>query len=228
MDRKEILRRNLDRVIWDIEKARVSVSEHHIVKIVAVSKYTDESSIEALYELGQRAFGENQVQQLESRVKSLESLPIEWHMVGTLQKNKINRLIKLRPSLIHSIDSIKLAKALDDRLKEHNTKANILLQINSSREDSKSGVLPEEAEDIYIKIKEEFENLNLKGVMSIGALSQDKKVIQKSFEDTYRVFDRLKKHGALVCSMGMSGDYELAIKCGSNLVRVGSKIFKEE
>jgi len=65
--------------------------------------------------------------------------------------------------------------------------------------------LPEEAEDIYIKIKEEFENLNLKGVMSIGALSQDKKVIQKSFEDTYRVFDRLKKHGALVCSMGMSG-----------------------
>jgi pyridoxal phosphate enzyme (YggS family) len=228
MDRKEILRRNLDRVIWDIEKARVSVSEHHIVKIVAVSKYTDESSIEALYELGQRAFGENQVQQLESRVKSLESLPIEWHMVGTLQKNKINRLIKLRPSLIHSIDSIKLAKALDDRLKEHNTKANILLQINSSREDSKSGVFPEEAEDIYIKIKEEFENLNLKGVMSIGALSQDKKVIQKSFEDTYRVFDRLKKHGALVCSMGMSGDYELAIKCGSNLVRVGSKIFKEE
>jgi pyridoxal phosphate enzyme (YggS family) len=228
MDRKEILRRNLDRVIWDIEKARVSVSEHHIVKIVAVSKYTDESSIEALYELGQRAFGENQVQQLESRVKSLESLPIEWHMVGTLQKNKINRLIKLRPSLIHSIDSIKLAKALDDRLKEHNAKANILLQINSSREDSKSGVFPEEAEDIYIKIKEEFENLNLKGVMSIGALSQDKKVIQKSFEDTYRVFDRLKKHGALVCSMGMSGDYELAIKCGSNLVRVGSKIFKEE
>jgi pyridoxal phosphate enzyme (YggS family) len=228
MNRRDILRRNLDRVIWNIEKARISVSEHHIVKIVAVSKYTDEESIKILYELGQRAFGENQVQQLEKRVEALRDFPIEWHMIGTLQRNKINKLIKLKPSLIHSIDSLKLAKALNDRLNEQDKRINILLQINSSREKSKSGVLPQEAFDIYLEIQEKFKNLNLKGVMSIGALSRDKNIIKKGFEETYRIYEHLRKYGATICSMGMSSDYELAIKCGSNLVRIGSDIFKEE
>jgi len=228
MNRRDILRRNLDRVIWNIEKARISVSEHHIVKIVAVSKYTDEESIKILYELGQRAFGENQVQQLEKRVEALRDFPIEWHMIGTLQRNKINKLIKLKPSLIHSIDSLKLAKALNDRLNEQDKRMNILLQINSSREKSKSGVLPQEAFDIYLEIQEKFKNLNLKGVMSIGALSRDKNIIKKGFEETYRIYEHLRKYGATICSMGMSSDYELAIKCGSNLVRIGSDIFKEE
>ncbi len=127
MDRRDILRRNLDRVIWNIERARVSVSEQHIVKIVAISKYSDESSIEELYRLGQRAFGENQVQQLEKRVDALDELPIEWHMVGTLQRNKINKLIRLRPSLIHSVDSLRLAKAISGRLDENGGKISILL-----------------------------------------------------------------------------------------------------
>jgi len=228
MSREDILRKNLDRVIWNIERARVSVSEHHIVKIVAVSKYTDEESIKILYKLGQRAFGENQVQQLEKRVETLKDFPIEWHMVGTLQRNKINKLIRLKPSLIHSIDSLRVAKALNDRLKEQDGKMNILLQINSSREKSKSGVSPQEAFDIYLEIQEKFKKLNLKGVMSIGALSRDRRLIKKGFEETYRIYEHLKKYGATVCSMGMSSDYELAIECGSNLVRIGSDIFKEE
>ncbi len=156
MDRKEILRRNLDSVIWNIEKARVSVSEHHIVKIVAISKYTDVDSIEELYRVGQRAFGENQVQQLQNRVEALSELPLEWHMVGTLQRNKINKLIRLRPSLIHSIDSLRLAKALSGRLEEHGGKLSILLQINSSGEKTKGGVSPDEAEDIYLEIADKF------------------------------------------------------------------------
>ncbi len=154
MDRRDILRRNLDRVIWNIERARVSVSEHHIVKIVAISKYSDESSIEELYRLGQRAFGENQVQQLEKRVDALDELPIEWHMVGTLQRNKINKLIRLRPSLIHSVDSLRLAKAISGRLDEHGGKISILLQINSTGEKTKSGVSIEEATDIYREISD--------------------------------------------------------------------------
>jgi len=228
MKKKEILRRNLDRVIWNIEKARISVSEHHIVKIVAVSKYTDEDSIKILYELGQRAFGENQVQQLEKRINLLNDLPIEWHMIGTLQRNKINKLIRLNPSLVHSIDSLRLAKALNDRLQEHNRKMNVLLQINSSKEKSKSGVLIEEAFDIYLEILDKFPNLNLKGVMTIGALTRDKNLVKKGFEETYKVFEHLKKYGAKICSMGMSSDYELAIKCGSNMVRIGSDIFNIE
>jgi pyridoxal phosphate enzyme (YggS family) len=224
---KEILRRNLDEVIWNIEQARVEVSEHHIVKLVAVGKYSDEESIRILYELGQRAFGENQVQQLATRIKNLEDLPLEWHMIGTLQSNKINKLIELRPSLLQSLDSLKLAYALDKRLAERNQKMSALLQINSANEETKSGVTPEEAIDIYHQIKEECLNINLKGVMSIGAHTEDTKEIQKSFEITHSIYDSLKSSGATICSMGMSSDYELAIRCGSNLVRIGSQIFKK-
>jgi pyridoxal phosphate enzyme (YggS family) len=224
--RKEILRDNLDRIIWNIEQARIEVSQHHIVKLVAIGKYSDEESIKLLYELGQRAFGENQVQQLEKRVKSLNYLPIEWQMIGTLQSNKINKLIQLRPSLLHSLDSLRLAKALNSRLENKNQTMSALLQINSTKEVNKSGVTPEEAVDIYQEIKESYPNIILKGVMSIGALSDNKKIVQKSFEKTYKIYEQLEKDGATVCSMGMSSDYELAIRCGSNLVRIGSKIFK--
>lgn len=224
---RDQLRENLDRVIHNIERARLSVSGHHIVKLVAVGKYTVVENIQSLYELGQRAFGENQVQQLESRANQLMELPIEWHMIGTLQKNKINKLIKLNPFLIHSIDSIDLALALDSRLQNNdNQKLDALMQINSSGEATKSGIEAEKAIDLYHEMQERCTNIDFQGVMSIGANSDDRSEVQRNFEATYAVFEKLKKSGANICSMGMSGDYELAIKCGSNLVRVGSKIFR--
>lgn len=223
---KEHLRANLDEVIWNIEEARISVSEHHIVQLVAVGKYTEVENIATLYELGQRAFGENQVQQLKSRMAALEELPLEWHMIGTLQKNKINNLIDLRPSLMQSLDSLLLAEELNKKLDAKEAKMNCLLQINSAREETKSGVTPEEARDIYLQIKESCPNIVLKGVMTIGAHTEDTKQIQQSFEVTHGIFETLEKEGAGICSMGMSGDYPLAIKCGSNLVRVGSALFK--
>lgn len=225
---KEILRKNLDSVIWNIEQARIELSEHHIVKLVAVGKYTDEESIKTLYELGQRAFGENQVQQLSSRKEHLKALPLEWHMIGNLQSNKINKLIELRPTLFQSLDSLKLAEALNKKLEVKNQKMSVLLQINSANEESKSGVTTQEAVDIYQQIKESCPNLRLKGVMSIGANTEESKIVKTSFEETHAIYDRLKQDGATICSMGMSGDYELAIKCGSNLVRVGSKIFTKK
>jgi pyridoxal phosphate enzyme (YggS family) len=223
---KEHLRHNLDEVIWNIERARISVSEHHIVQLVAVGKYTEVENIATLYELGQRAFGENQVQQLKERVHTLEALPLEWHMIGTLQKNKINNLIDLNPYLMHSLDSLSLAQELDKKLKAKNATMNCLLQINAAREESKSGVSVEETVDTYQQIKETYPNIVLKGVMTIGAHTEDTKLIQKSFEVTHGIFETLEKEGATVCSMGMSSDYELAIKCGSNLVRIGSALFK--
>jgi hypothetical protein len=223
---KEQLRRNLDEVIWKIEEARISVSEHHIVQLVGVGKYTEIENIATLYELGQRAFGENQVQQLAQRMETLEELPLQWHMIGSLQKNKINKLIDLRPFLLHSLDSIELAEALNKKLEAKAQTMSALLQINAAGEATKSGVSTEQAYDIYQQIKESCPNINLKGVMTIGAHSEEKTVIQKSFEDTYTIYDKVQKEGATVCSMGMSGDYELAIKCGSNLVRVGSALFK--
>ena len=223
---KEQLRRNLDEVIWKIEDARVAVSEHHIVKLVTVGKYTIVENISTLYELGQRAFGENQVQQLEKRTQILEDIPLEWHFIGSLQKNKINKLIETHPALIHSIDSIELALALNERLEKKKTHLNALLQINSANEESKSGVSTQEAHDIYQEIQERCPNLCLKGVMSIGAHSLEQSVIKESFESTHTIYEKLQKDGATICSMGMSSDYELAISCGSNLVRIGSAIFK--
>jgi len=223
---KEQLRKSLDEVIWNIEQARVSISEHHIVKLVAVGKYSDEINIKTLYELGQRAFGENQVQQLESRTKNLEELPLEWHMIGTLQSNKINKLIELQPALFQSLDSLKLAEGLDQRLAVKDRTMNCLLQINAANETSKSGVSSEEARDIYAQITETCPHIKLKGIMSIGAHSNEKELIQKSFEETYSIYESLNNYNATICSMGMSNDYELAIQCGSNLVRIGSKIFK--
>ena len=223
---KEHLRANLDEVIWNIEEARISVSEHHIVKLVTVAKYTSLENISTLYELGQRAFGENQVQQLKERMDALEKLPLEWHMIGSLQKNKINNLIDLRPTLMQSLDSLGLAQELNKKLEAKESKMNCLLQINAANETTKSGFTSEEAYDMYQTIKESCPNIKLKGVMTIGAHSEDTKQVQKSFETTHTVFEKLKKEGATYCSMGMSSDYALAIKCGSNLIRVGSALFK--
>ena len=223
---KEQLRANLDEVIWNIEEARIAVSEHHIVKLVTVAKYTEIENIATLYELGQRAFGENQVQQLKERMTLLDDLPLEWHMIGTLQKNKINNLIDLRPSLMQSLDSLALAEELNKKLEAKNSKMNCLLQINAANEESKSGVTVAESIDIYQQIKETCPSIDLKGVMTIGAHTDDTKLIQKSFETTHSIYEKLEKEGATICSMGMSSDYTLAIRCGSNLIRVGSALFK--
>ena len=222
---KEQLRANLDEVIWNIEEARITVSEHHIVQLVAVGKYTEVENISTLYDLGQRAFGENQVQQLAQRMEALEELPLQWHMIGSLQKNKINKLIDLRPMLMQSLDSIALAEELNKKLLAKEQSMSCLLQINAANEESKSGVSAAQAIDIYQKIKETCPQINLKGVMTIGAHSEDTKLIQQSFETTQSIYEKLEKEGATICSMGMSSDYELAIKCGSNLVRVGSALF---
>ena len=223
---KEQLRKNLDEIIWGIEEARISVSEHHIIKLVTIAKYTNTQNIATLYHLGQRAFGENQIQQLKDRMNTFQELPIEWHMIGHLQTNKINNLIDLRPTLFQSLPSLKLAEELNRKLGIKERKMRCLLQINSANEATKSGATKEEAFDIYQQIKESCPNIKLKGVMTIGANSDNEKHIQKSFEETHTVYEKLQKEGATICSMGMSGDYQLAIKCGSNLIRVGSKLFK--
>jgi len=126
---------------------------------------------------------------------------------------------------MHSLDSMDLAIELNKKLEAKNTKMNCLLQINSANESTKSGVNPNEAIDIYNKISKTCPNIVLKGVMSIGAHSQDTKLIKESFTLTKSIFDKCE--GAKICSMGMSSDYELAIACGSNMIRVGSALFSE-
>ena len=205
---------------------KIALFSCHIVKIIGISKYSTAEDIKTLYEVGQRAFGENKVQDLKDKSQALDELPLEWHFVGTLQKNKINNLIDLNPTLVHSLDSLELAIELNKKLVEKNKKLSCLLQINSSYEDSKSGVDPKDAVEIYKNITNICPNIILKGVMSIGANSEDEKKIKESFMITKEIFDLLKPFDARYCSMGMSGDFELAIACGSNLIRVGSTLFK--
>ncbi|EPV5899308.1 YggS family pyridoxal phosphate-dependent enzyme [Campylobacter jejuni] len=195
------------------------------VRLVAASKYVDASIIEKLFDQGIVEFGENQVQALAQKKENLDEkkLDIKWHFIGTLQSNKINLLIKQKPILWYSCNGIKIAKAMDKRL---DYKLNTLLEINSANENSKSGLDPNQAVEEYLQIQEECSNLNLCGVMSIGSHSQDKENIIKSFETTFKIYEILQKHGAKICSMGMSNDFEIAIKCGSNLVRLGSILFK--
>jgi len=214
---------HIDKVIQRIEDARISVSEHHIVKIIAVSKYSTEEAIKHLYKIGQRAFGENKVQDLKTKSLNLDELPLEWHFIGNLQKNKINQLIDANPFLFQGLDSLQLAQALQQRLEVKDVEMECLLQVNSANEESKSGVSTEQASDLYAQIQETCPNIELRGLMSIGAHSEDVKTIQKSFEDTHKIYESLKD--ADICSMGMSGDFELAIKCGSNMVRLGSIMF---
>ncbi len=221
---KQNATKNLDNIIAKIEFSRLQVHNHKIVQLLAISKYSSSNDIEKLYESGQRAFGENKVQDLKIKQEELIDLPIAWHFVGTLQKNKINNLIDLNPILMHSLDSLDLAEDLDKKLKNKNKKMNCLLQVNSTDEDTKSGVSPEKAIAIFNEIKEKYTSINLKGIMSIGANSDDRDKIIESFRVTKKIFDNCKD--ATICSMGMSGDFEMAILNGSTMIRVGSALFK--
>jgi len=215
----------IDDVIRRVEKARLMVSPHHIVKIVAISKYSTSDEIQKLYNIGQRAFGENKVQDLKIKNNELIELPIEWHFVGNLQKNKINNLLDINPTLFHSLDSIELALELQKKLFTKDMHLNTLLQINSAKESSKHGVMPEDAKKVYEEIILKCPNIKLKGVMSIGAHSDNKDIIKESFKTTYEIYKSLDN--ATICSMGMSKDFELAIACGSNMVRLGSIMFNK-
>lgn len=205
-----------------IEKARTGANIWENVKLLAVSKNVDTNAVENLFSQGQIDFGENRVQELKRKCEILVDLPLKWHFIGTLQKNKINQLITLKPVLWQSCNSFELAVAVDKRL---DYRLDTLLEINVANEDSKSGISADKAIDTYRKIKAECKNLNLVGVMSIGAHSDDLKEIIKSFELTYKIFENLQKSGAAICSMGMSADFETAIKCGSNMVRLGRILY---
>lgn len=191
------------------------------VRLVAASKYVQDEQIRELFKQGVIEFGENQVQALALKKEKLQDLEIKWHFIGNLQSNKINLLIKQNPLLWQSCNGLKIAKAVDKRL---DYKLDALLEINTANESSKSGIEQNKAIEEYLQIQEECKNLNLVGIMCIGSMDEEK--VQESFERTFKIYENLQKHGAKICSMGMSGDFELAIKCGSNMVRLGSILFK--
>lgn len=220
------LKDNLRRIIESIEEERLKYSAHQIIKLIAASKYAESCAIAELYNAGQRAFGENKMQDLRIKSENLANLPIEWHFIGNLQENKINALLSVKPFMLQSLSSIKLANALQSRLAANNERLNCLLQINSSNEPSKGGFPPESALESYHEIVESCPNLCLCGVMTIAANTSDTKTVESCFKKTKDIFDTLAPLGARILSCGMSGDYKIAIANGANMLRIGSALFR--
>jgi len=192
------------------------------VTLVAVSKTRQNSAIIEAYQLGQRIFGENKVQEL---VQKFDELPkdINWHMIGHLQTNKV-KFIAPFVSLIHGVDSIKLLKEIDKRAKQNNRVIDCLLQVHIATESTKFGFdIPKVNE--AIDSANEYQNIRIVGLMGMATFTDNKQQVTQEFSSLKTVFDTVKNEHITTLSMGMSGDYQLAIEQGSNMVRVGSAIF---
>jgi pyridoxal phosphate enzyme (YggS family) len=192
------------------------------VTLVAVSKTRQNSAIIEAYQLGQRIFGENKVQEL---VQKFEELPkdINWHMIGHLQTNKV-KFIAPFVSLIHGVDSIKLLKEINKRAKQNNRVIDCLLQVHIATESTKFGFdIPKVNE--AIDSANEYQNIRIIGLMGMATFTDNKQQVIQEFSSLKTVFDTVKNEHITTLSMGMSGDYQLAIEQGSSMVRVGSAIF---
>lgn len=199
------------------------------VTLVAVSKTKPVSDLMEAYNAGQRIFGENKIQEMTEKWEQMPK-DIEWHMIGHVQTNKVKFMAEY-VSLVHGVDSFKLLEEINKQAKKHNRVINCLLQIHIAEEETKFGLNEEELNAILSS--EDFKNLeNIKivGLMGMATFTENKTQIEKEFKHLRTIFD---KHCQLetsnlklqTLSMGMSGDYQLAISCGSTMVRIGSSIF---
>lgn len=195
------------------------------VTLVAVSKTKPNADILEAYEAGQRVFGENYVQEL---VEKHDQLPndIEWHFIGHLQSRKA-KLIAPFVSLIHGVDSLKLLLEINKQAQKNNRVIDCLLQVHIADEETKFGLDENELNEIFQFNKEQLKNIRIVGLMGMATFTEDQNQIKKEFEYLKSLFDKFKTQNPnfKTLSMGMSGDYELAISCGSTMVRIGSSIF---
>ncbi len=190
------------------------------VTLVAVSKTKPISDIEQAYNSGQLIFGENKVQELVEKYEKL-SKEIQWQMIGHLQRNKV-KFIAPFVRLIHGVDSEKLLKEIDKRAKQNNRTIDCLLQVHIATESTKFGFSEEEVLRI-MKQKEDFKNINIVGLMGMATFTENETQIKEEFSFLNEIYKKYEQMNIL--SMGMSGDYKIAIECGSTLVRIGSTIF---
>lgn len=201
------------------------------VTLVAVSKTKPVSDLMEAYNAGHRIFGENKIQEM---VEKHEVMPkdIEWHMIGHVQSNKVKYMASF-VSLIHGVDNFKLCEEINKQALKHNRIINCLLQIKIASEESKFGMTPTEASDLLESSAfTELKNIKIVGVMGMATFTDNESLIKKEFTLLKTTFDTLKSIETFnfkpeTISMGMSGDYALAIECGSNMIRVGSSIFGE-
>ena len=192
------------------------------VALVAVSKTKPNTAILEAYQAGQRIFGENKAQELAQKAEELPK-DIAWHMIGHLQTNKV-KFITPFVSLIHGVDSLKLLKEINKRAKQNNRIIDCLLQVHIATESSKFGFGINEVKSA-LNQAEEFENIKIVGLMGMATFTDETQQLSQEFKSLKNVFDSIKNDHITTLSMGMSGDYNLAIEQGSTMIRVGSAIF---
>ena len=195
------------------------------ISIVGVSKKKSLEDILSLYRLGLRDFGENYAQELNEKSLALDSKKIRWHFMGPIQTNKIGLIVK-NSYLVHSVDREKVLRKMDFESKKISKIQKVLVQVNISGEDSKSGILPGDAEE-FINLADSFDNLELAGLMFMPNINQDKVSHIKEIKDSVNLFNdmKAKRRNIQVLSLGTSSDYKECIKAGSNLIRVGEILF---
>jgi len=208
----------------NLETFNKQISE--AVTLVAVSKTKPISDIMEAYEAGHRIFGENKIQEM---VNKYEALPkdIKWHMIGHLQSNKVKYMAHF-VDLIHGVDSFKTLKEINKQARKHDRVINCLLQARIAKEETKFGLEFSEIENILQSDELTLlENVNISGLMGMASFSSDKEEVSKEFKSLKMLFDKMNDSNLKleILSMGMSGDYKLAIENGSNMIRVGSAIF---
>ncbi|MEH1008175.1 MULTISPECIES: YggS family pyridoxal phosphate-dependent enzyme [unclassified Winogradskyella] len=205
-------------------KIKSTLPEH--VTLVAVSKTKPISDLMEAYNTGQRIFGENKIQEMAEKHEQMPK-DIEWHMIGHVQRNKVKYMAEF-VSLIHGVESFKLLNEINKQAQKHDRIIDCLLQIKIAEEDSKFGMSAEDASNL-LKSNEfsELKHIKVVGLMGMATFTDDTNQIKKEFKSLSHTFTRLKQlHPELkTISMGMSGDYKLAIDCGSTMIRVGSSIF---
>lgn len=199
-----------------------NLPEH--VTLVAVSKTKPVADLMEAYNAGQRIFGENKIQEMTEKWEQMPK-DIQWHMIGHVQTNKVKFMAEY-VSLIHGIDSLKLLQEINKQAKKHNRVIDCLLQMHIAEEETKFGLDEKELNEIFDFIQnneESMKNIRIVGLMGMATFTDNQDQIKKEFTYLKSIFDKLQCLNTI--SMGMSGDYKLAIACGSTMIRVGSSIF---
>lgn len=214
-------------IAQNLLKIKSSLPEN--VTLVAVSKTKPIPDLMEAYDAGQRIFGENKIQEMAEKWEAMPK-DIEWHMIGHVQTNKVKFMAPF-VSLIHGVDSLKLLEEINKQAKKNNRIIDCLLQIYIAKEESKFGLDEEELDEILASATfHEMKNIRIVGLMGMATFTDNQNQIRKEFTHLKSIFDKLQplntENGQLnTISMGMSGDYALAIECGSTMVRIGSSIF---
>ncbi|WPO77634.1 YggS family pyridoxal phosphate-dependent enzyme [Flavobacterium sp. KACC 22761] len=211
----------------NLNTIKSTLPEH--VTLVAVSKTKPVSDLMQAYEAGQRIFGENKIQEMTEKWEQMPK-DIQWHMIGHVQSNKV-KFMAPYVTLIHGVDSLKLLQEINKQALKNNRTIDCLLQIYIAEEESKFGLDENELNELLTSSEfKELKNIRILGLMGMATFTEDQNQIKKEFTHLKNIFDSIKDLQTENCnlntiSMGMSGDYQLAIECGSTMVRIGSSIF---